>query len=45
MQVSVEICIFGVGTLTEPVKKSHKIKGFKRSIDSITLPINSISKL
>lgn len=35
MQVSKETCIFGTGTVTEPVQKSHKTKGFWQSINSI----------
>ncbi len=28
---------FGTGTVTEPVQKSHKFKGFEQSINSINL--------
>lgn len=28
---------YGTGTVTEPVQKSHKIKGFEQSINSINL--------
>ena len=31
------IFICGTGAVTEPVQKSHKIKGFEQSINSINL--------